>query len=138
MPPVVMVLVSTVVVGCFVWVGKYCAQKIYQYIARPRWSAQDWRNYRNFIRGKGDFSGFFYKRTTGNQYHGYHQQGGKSPYTRDPYEVLELNKNASMEEIKKKYRQLVIKHHPDKNPGDPSATDRFRAIANAYEKLTNR
>ena len=56
---------------------------------------------------------------------------------RDYYEILELNKNASQEEIKKAYRKLARKHHPDVNPGDPSAEDRFKDINEANEVLSD-
>lgn len=54
---------------------------------------------------------------------------------RDYYEVLELERNASDEEIKKAYRKLALKFHPDKNPGDSAAESRFKEAAEAYEVL---
>jgi molecular chaperone DnaJ len=56
---------------------------------------------------------------------------------RDFYEVLGVAKNASSDEIKKAYRQLALKYHPDKNPGDKDAEDRFKEAAEAYDVLSN-
>ena len=56
---------------------------------------------------------------------------------RDYYEVLGLSKGASEEEIKKAYRKIAIKFHPDKNPDDKSAEDKFKEAAEAYEVLSN-
>lgn len=56
---------------------------------------------------------------------------------RDYYEVLEVPKNANADEIKKAYRQAAIKYHPDKNPGDKSAEDKFKEAAEAYDVLSN-
>ena len=54
---------------------------------------------------------------------------------RDPYEVLGVAKNASAKDIKSAYRKLAKKHHPDQNPNDPRAKDRFAAANQAYEIL---
>src|SRR3954462_9155234 len=56
---------------------------------------------------------------------------------RDYYEVLGLKRDATPEEIKKAYRQLALKNHPDKNPGDPEAERRFKEGAEAYEVLSD-
>ena len=54
---------------------------------------------------------------------------------RDPYEVLGVAKNASAKDIKSAYRKLAKKHHPDQNPNDPKAKDRFAAANQAYEVI---
>ncbi len=54
---------------------------------------------------------------------------------RDYYEVLGVNKNATKDEIKKAYRKLAVKYHPDKNPGDNTAEEKFKVATEAYEVL---
>ena len=54
---------------------------------------------------------------------------------RDYYEVLEVSKNASADEIKKAYRKIAIKYHPDRNPGDKEAEEKFKEAAEAYDVL---
>src|SRR5256714_12648510 len=54
---------------------------------------------------------------------------------RDYYEVLAVEKSATIEEIKKAYRKLAVKYHPDKNPGDKAAEDKFKELGEAYEVL---
>ena len=56
---------------------------------------------------------------------------------RDYYEILEITKSASADEIKKAYRKMAIKYHPDKNPGDKEAEEKFKEAAEAYEVLSD-
>ncbi len=56
---------------------------------------------------------------------------------RDYYEVLGLSKNATEAEIKKAYRKMALKFHPDKNPDDKEAEEKFKEAAEAYEVLSN-
>ncbi|MHC5165141.1 MAG: DnaJ domain-containing protein, partial [Planctomycetota bacterium] len=56
---------------------------------------------------------------------------------RDYYEILGVQKGASAGDIKRKYRQLAIKYHPDKNPGDKEAEAKFKECAEAYEVLSD-
>src|SRR5918997_730709 len=57
--------------------------------------------------------------------------------TKDLYKVLGVSKGASQEEIRRSYRKLARKHHPDANRDDPKAEDRFKEIQHAYEILSN-
>ena len=56
---------------------------------------------------------------------------------RDYYEVLGVNRNASPEEIKRAYRKVALQHHPDKNPGDKTAEEKFKEASNAYDVLSD-
>jgi molecular chaperone DnaJ len=57
--------------------------------------------------------------------------------TRDYYEILEVNRGASPEEIKRAFRQLAMKYHPDRNPGNVEAEARFKEASEAYEVLSD-
>ncbi|HUO86123.1 MAG TPA: DnaJ domain-containing protein, partial [Thermoanaerobaculia bacterium] len=56
---------------------------------------------------------------------------------RDYYEILELRRDASLSEVKKAYRRLAVKYHPDRNPEDPDAEERFKEAAEAYAVLSD-
>ena len=57
---------------------------------------------------------------------------------KDPYEVLGVARDADAKTIKKAYRKLAARYHPDQNPDDPTAEDRFKEIAAAYSVLVTR
>src|SRR4051794_32467346 len=54
---------------------------------------------------------------------------------RDYYEILEVQRTSTGEEIKRSYRKLAVKYHPDKNPGDHSAEEKFKELGEAYDVL---
>ena len=56
---------------------------------------------------------------------------------RDYYEILEVTKTATLEEVKKSYRKLALQYHPDRNPDDPVAEDKFKEATEAYEVLSD-
>lgn len=56
---------------------------------------------------------------------------------KDYYKILGVGKNASQDEIKKQYKKLLLKYHPDKNPNDSSAEGKFKEVAEAYEVLSD-
>jgi molecular chaperone DnaJ len=59
----------------------------------------------------------------------------KGAPTRDPYEVLGVGRQASASEIKAAYRRLAMQYHPDRNPGDPAAEEKFKEVSVAYAVL---
>ena len=56
---------------------------------------------------------------------------------RDYYEVLGVSRSASDAELKKAFKKLAMKYHPDRNPDDPSANEKFKEAAEAYEILSD-
>ena len=59
------------------------------------------------------------------------------PATKDPYRVLGVDKKASADDIKKAYRKLARQYHPDRNPGDAKAEERFKEVSEAYDVLSD-
>ena len=57
--------------------------------------------------------------------------------SKDLYDALGISRGASQDEIKKAYRKLVRQYHPDKNPGDEEAEERFKEIQGAYDVLSD-
>ena len=56
---------------------------------------------------------------------------------RDYYEVLGVSKDANADDIRRAYRQLALKHHPDRNPGDQGAEEKFKEATEAYSVLSD-
>src|SRR6187551_2357449 len=56
---------------------------------------------------------------------------------KDFYEILEISKSASQDEIKKAYRKVAMQYHPDRNPGDKASEEKFKEAAEAYEVLND-
>jgi molecular chaperone DnaJ len=56
---------------------------------------------------------------------------------RDYYDILGVSKNSTADEIKKAYRKVAMQFHPDRNPGDHAAEEKFKEAAEAYEILSN-
>src|SRR3546814_20074366 len=54
---------------------------------------------------------------------------------RDYYELLGVGRDATAEDLKKAYRKLAMQHHPDRNPGDKAAEEKFKELSEAYEVL---
>ena len=61
----------------------------------------------------------------------------KKSKRKDLYKILSVEKDASDNDIKRAYRKLAIVHHPDKNPGDETAAERFKDVGEAYETLSD-
>ncbi len=61
----------------------------------------------------------------------------KKSKRKDYYKILGIDKSATGDDVKKAYRRLAIIHHPDKNPDDEHAAERFKDIGEAYETLSD-
>lgn len=57
--------------------------------------------------------------------------------SKNPYDVLGVSKTATADDIKKAYRKLAMKHHPDKNKGDKASEAKFKEVSAAYEVLSD-
>ena len=64
--------------------------------------------------------------------------GAAMTSSRDYYGILDLKEGASYEDIKKRFRQLALKYHPDRNPGDPISEEMFKLVAEAYHVLSDK
>src|SRR3954466_10637515 len=56
---------------------------------------------------------------------------------KDYYKILGVDKKATQDEVKKAYRKMAVKYHPDKNPGDKKAEESFKEVGEAYEALSD-
>ena len=65
------------------------------------------------------------------------QTAAAEPQMRDLYDVLGVDRQANASDLKKAYRALAQKYHPDKNPGDKDAEEKFKEVSNAYQVLSD-